>query len=140
MRNIRQNLIFAFFYNTVGIPIAAGLLYPAFGILLSPMIAAAAMAMSSLSVVTNSNRLRGYRPTVLATADATLSAITPTVEVKEEKTQEEETMAAVKDPVCAMDIDPNTAAAAEDYQGNTYHFCSMVCYDKFKAEPEKYIS
>jgi len=67
MRNIRQNLIFAFFYNTVGIPIAAGVLYPAFGILLSPMIAAAAMALSSLSVVTNSNRLRGYKPIILTT-------------------------------------------------------------------------
>ena len=138
MRNIRQNLVFAFFYNTVGIPIAAGVLYPPFGLLLSPMIAAAAMALSSLSVVTNSNRLRGYKPTVLAAADATISATAPKVEVKEEKTQEEEAMATVKDPVCGMDIDPNTAAATEDYQGKTYHFCSTVCHDKFKAEPEKY--
>jgi len=138
MRNIRQNLIFAFFYNTVGIPLAAGVLYPAFGILLSPMIAAAAMALSSLSVVTNSNRLRGYRPVTLVAADAIRSATAPRVEVKEEKTQEEEAMATVKDPVCGMDIDPNTAAATEEYQGKTYHFCSMACHDKFKAEPEKY--
>jgi len=96
------------------------------------------MALSSLSVVTNSNRLRGYKPIVLAAADATISAITPRVEVKEEKTQEGETMATVKDPVCGMDIEPNTAAATEDYQGKTYHFCSTVCHDKFKAEPEKY--
>jgi Cu+-exporting ATPase len=61
MRNIRQNLTFAFGYNAVGIPIAAGALYPFFGIRLSPMIAAAAMALSSLSVVTNANRLRGWR-------------------------------------------------------------------------------
>ncbi|MFI4971068.1 MAG: heavy metal translocating P-type ATPase [Hyphomicrobiales bacterium] len=61
MRNIRQNLGLAFGYNTAGIPIAAGLLYPFFGIVLSPMIAAAAMAMSSLSVVTNANRLRHTR-------------------------------------------------------------------------------
>jgi P-type Cu+ transporter len=61
MRNIRQNLLFAFGYNTLGIPIAAGILYPFLGILLSPMIAAAAMAASSLSVVTNSNRLRTWR-------------------------------------------------------------------------------
>jgi Cu+-exporting ATPase len=62
MRNIRQNLIFAFGYNTLGIPIAAGVLYPFIGLQLSPMIAAAAMAASSLSVVGNSNRLRRWRP------------------------------------------------------------------------------
>jgi P-type Cu+ transporter len=58
MRNIRQNLFFAFFYNAAGVPIAAGVLYPFFGILLSPIIAAAAMALSSVSVVGNSLRLR----------------------------------------------------------------------------------
>jgi P-type Cu+ transporter len=62
MRNIRQNLVFAFAYNTAGIPIAAGALYPLFELQLSPIIAAAAMAMSSLSVVLNSNRLRGWTP------------------------------------------------------------------------------
>lgn len=58
MRNIRQNLFFAFIYNTVGVPIAAGVLYPFFGLLLSPMIAAAAMTFSSVSVVTNALRLQ----------------------------------------------------------------------------------
>src|SRR5690606_39135959 len=62
MRNIRQNLVFAWMYNGLGIPIAAGVLYPAFGLLLSPMIAAAAMALSSLSVVANANRLRRFAP------------------------------------------------------------------------------
>jgi Cu+-exporting ATPase len=57
MTNIRQNLLFAFVYNAAGVPIAAGLLYPMFGILLSPMIAAAAMALSSASVVANALRL-----------------------------------------------------------------------------------
>jgi P-type Cu+ transporter len=65
MRNIRQNLVLAFVYNTVGIPVAAGLLYPFFGIRLSPVIAAAAMALSSLSVVTNANRLRRWHPRTL---------------------------------------------------------------------------
>jgi len=58
MRNIRQNLFFAFFYNALGIPVAAGMVYPAFGLLLSPMFAGAAMALSSFSVVTNALRLR----------------------------------------------------------------------------------
>jgi Cu+-exporting ATPase len=61
MRNIRQNLFFAFIYNAAGVPIAAGVLYPFFGILLSPIIAAAAMALSSVSVVGNSLRLRRVR-------------------------------------------------------------------------------
>lgn len=61
MRNIRQNLFFAFIYNTIGIPIAAGVLYPFFGILLSPMIAAAAMSFSSVSVIGNALRLRGAK-------------------------------------------------------------------------------
>ena len=58
MRNIRQNLVFAFAYNTIGIPIAAGVLYPAFGLLLSPIVAALAMSLSSVSVIVNSLRLR----------------------------------------------------------------------------------
>ena len=58
MRNIRQNLFFAFIYNAAGIPIAAGLLYPVTGVLLSPIVAAAAMALSSVSVIANSLRLR----------------------------------------------------------------------------------
>ena len=62
MRNIRQNLFFALIYNAVGIPVAAGVLYPWLGWRLSPMLAAAAMAASSLSVVGNANRLRRYRP------------------------------------------------------------------------------
>ena len=58
MRNIRQNLFFAFIYNALGVPVAAGVLYPFFGILLSPIIAAAAMALSSVSVIANALRLR----------------------------------------------------------------------------------
>ncbi|HEY0422060.1 MAG TPA: heavy metal translocating P-type ATPase [Rhodopila sp.] len=61
MRNIRQNLVFAFAYNIVGIPVAAGILYPAFGILLSPVVAALAMSLSSVSVITNALRLRAAR-------------------------------------------------------------------------------
>ena len=61
MRNIRQNLFFAFVYNALGVPVAAGVLYPFFGILLSPIIAAAAMALSSVSVIGNALRLRSVK-------------------------------------------------------------------------------
>jgi Cu+-exporting ATPase len=61
MSNIRQNLFFAFIYNAAGVPIAAGALYPVFGLLLSPIVAAAAMALSSVSVIANALRLRTAR-------------------------------------------------------------------------------
>ncbi len=61
MRNIRQNLFFAFVYNAAGVPVAAGVLYPVFGMLLSPMVAAAAMALSSVSVIANATRLRSVK-------------------------------------------------------------------------------
>lgn len=61
MRNIKENLFFAFVYNALGVPVAAGVLYPFFGLLLSPMIAAAAMSFSSVSVVGNALRLRRAR-------------------------------------------------------------------------------
>ena len=61
MANIRQNLFFAFIYNAAGVPIAAGVLYPLFGVTLSPIIAAAAMALSSVSVIANALRLNRVR-------------------------------------------------------------------------------
>jgi Cu+-exporting ATPase len=61
MSNIRENLFFAFFYNALGVPLAAGVLYPAFGLLLNPMIAAAAMSFSSVSVIANALRLRSAK-------------------------------------------------------------------------------
>ena len=67
MGNVRQNLVGAFGYNALGIPVAMGLLYPFFGLLLSPLIAAAAMAFSSVTVVANANRLRMFKPKRIAT-------------------------------------------------------------------------
>lgn len=82
MRNIRQNLFFAMVYNAVGIPLAAGVLYPLLGLRFSPMIAAAAMALSSLSVVGNANRLRRHSVEPLSPAQATtIERVEPEVQV-----------------------------------------------------------
>jgi Cu+-exporting ATPase len=83
IRNIKQNLFWAFFYNCLGIPIAAGVLYPVFGLQLSPMLGAAAMSMSSVFVVTNALRLRFFKPKTVSS-----HIITETIIVKEEKKME----------------------------------------------------
>jgi cation transport ATPase len=70
IRNIKQNLFWAFAYNTILIPVAAGVLFPIFGILLNPIFAAAAMGLSSVTVVTNALRLRRFRPPTLETAES----------------------------------------------------------------------
>jgi Cu+-exporting ATPase len=141
MRNIRQNLFFAFFYNVAGIPIAAGALYPAFGWQLSPMIAAAAMALSSLSVVANANRLRGFKaePLPVATDSHSQPVV---VEIPQESDERRITAVptSVKDPVCGMTIDPNSAAASEEHEGEKYYFCSHSCHERFKADPKQFVN
>jgi Cu+-exporting ATPase len=138
MRNIKQNLVFAFGYNSAGIPLAAGVLFPVIGLLLNPMIAAAAMALSSLSVVTNANRLRTFGPMPLPDAPSPPGTEPVHVEVGTGADRKEEEMATVRDPVCGMDIDPASAAGSEEYEGATYYFCSQGCHERFRAEPEKY--
>ncbi len=139
MRNIRQNLFFAFAYNSIGIPIAAGVLYPLFGILLSPMIAAAAMAASSLSVVMNANRLRRYRSSSLPEARRSVAAETEVrVEVSEGQHRVRAGDNGVQDPVCGMTIDPAAAAARIEHAGKTYSFCSETCRERFQSEPARY--
>ena len=98
IRNIRQNLFWAFFYNTLGIPVAAGALYPAFGLLLSPMLGAAAMSMSSVFVVSNALRLRLFKPSVTApTQEAVMECVQPI----EEKAPETVTVIGVGGMMCS---------------------------------------
>jgi Cu+-exporting ATPase len=147
MRNIRQNLWFAFGYNAIGIPLAAGALYPAFGLLLSPMIAAVAMAMSSLSVVSNANRLRRFTPRPPAGAPRT-PATDPVVELGSDHLEErsmhhdhehhDHSAATTVDPVCGMSVDPAHAAATREHDGTTFFFCSAGCAAAFDADPHRY--
>ncbi len=137
MGNIRQNLVFAFLYNGIGIPIAAGVLYPVLGVTLSPMIAAGAMALSSLSVVTNANRLRGFKAPELP-HDVVVSATDPVVEIgRDEKKEHDmsEKSPKVTDPVCGMTVDPAEAATSTKHEGHTYYFCSEHCAMVFAADP-----
>ena len=127
MRNIRQNLVFAFSYNVVGIPIAAGVLYPLIGLRLSPMIAAGAMALSSLSVVSNANRLRGFKPLRPATPALDTVGREPVVEVGAAAP------AMALDPVCGMEVDVDHAPATLEAEGTRYYFCSTGCRDEFAA-------
>ena len=150
MRNIRQNLVFAFAYNVIGIPIAAGVLYPFLGLRLSPMIAAAAMAMSSLSVVSNSNRLRSFRSKPVQSAAVLGSAPEPKVEVgaggappsqKRAPTGQGEDLSektSVIDPVCGMTVDSATAEYRSFNDGKAYYFCSAACKGNFDKDPAKF--
>jgi Cu+-exporting ATPase len=154
MRNIRQNLFFALTYNSVGIPIAAGVLYPFLGVRLSPMLAAAAMALSSLSVVGNANRLRRWGPRpVLETGRVTVipqvqvGSLNPSANPTSHDSHQEVSMhhdhaatAGAVDPICGMTVTPENAAAIREVDGKTYYFCSAHCNKTFDADPNRYTS
>ncbi len=141
MSNIRQNLAFAFLYNGIGIPIAAGVLYPVFGLTLSPMISAAAMAASSLSVVSNANRLRRFTAPELP-LDVLVSTTDPVVEIGRDQDQEHhmsEESPHATDPVCGMTVDPAEAATSITHDGHTHYFCSKHCATTFATNPNAYL-
>jgi len=155
MRNIRQNLFFALAYNGIGIPIAAGVLYPEFGIRLSPILAAAAMALSSLSVVTNANRLRRHHTVPLP--DVTATVVEPIVETPSDHIatsshasglpstdlspaapRSEHSIATAVDPVCGMSVDLTDDPEHRLHDGDNVFFCSAHCAAAFDAEPRRY--
>jgi Cu+-exporting ATPase len=133
MRNIRQNLVFALAYNAIGIPLAAGVLYPFLGIRLSPIIAAAAMAASSLSVVTNANRLRCWHPTPLPPAGQ--FRIEPHVQTPADDGAGGQARAGAPatDPVCGMAVDPASAVDHRVTSSGMVWFCSAHCAAAFDA-------
>jgi P-type Cu+ transporter len=154
MRNIKENLWFAFGYNGLGIPVAAGTLYALFGVLLNPMIAGAAMAFSSLSVVINANRLRSFHPDTHAThpGDKQISqhrakeGNTMSLFQRHQSHHQEAAVhqvqdaASAKDPVCGMTVDPSSAAATREVDGKRYYFCSTHCAATFDKNPAAFIA
>jgi len=134
----RQNLFFALVYNGVGSPVAAGVLYPLFGLRLSPMLAAVAMAASSLSVVGNANRLRRWHPAPLPAPEP--STVQPQVQTWAGggAHQHAGTAEATVDPVCGMSVHPDSAAARRDLAGTMLLFCSTGCAEAFDAHPDRY--
>ncbi len=115
---IRQNLFWAFAYNTALIPVAAGLLYPLVGLLLDPIFAGAAMGFSSTTVVTNSLLLKRFQPTLTK--------------------WEERRFKMAKDPICGMDVDPAKAAGTSEHEGEVFYFCSTGCKETFDEDPHRY--
>ncbi len=131
VRVIRQGLFWAFAYNVVLIPVAAGILYPAYGVLLNPGVAAAAMALSSVSVVTNALRLRRFRAPGASRQDATTIRGGPMTDL------------VATDPVCGMEVDMTDATAnglVATQAGTTYGFCGRGCYLDFTEDPERYLA
>ena len=136
MRNIRQNLVFALAYNSIGIPVAAGILYPIAGIRLSPILAAAAMALSSLSVVGNANRLRRYHPAPLPPAGQVHAE--PRIEAPSSAGAGQAEVVPVTDPVCGMTVEPATSSGHRGSGADTAYFCSAGCAAAFDADPDRY--
>ena len=126
MSKIKQGFFWALIYNIILLPIAAGLLYPSTGLVLRPELAGLAMALSSVSVVTNALTLNRFKPSILAESPVELE-VTPVT-----------SMGIAIDPICKMEVDMSAALYSSQYDGKTYYFCAKYCLDTFEADPEKY--
>ncbi|MHA1770744.1 MAG: heavy metal translocating P-type ATPase [Candidatus Thorarchaeota archaeon] len=122
MSKIKQGFFWALIYNMILLPFAAGLLYPFTGWALKPEWAGLAMALSSVSVVTNALFLNRFRPTKLDVAMPV----------------ETEVRTVAVDPICKMDVDIATAELYSDYKGKRYYFCNPHCKELFDSDPAKY--
>jgi Cu+-exporting ATPase len=126
MTKIKQGFFWALIYNIILLPIAAGLLYPSFGLYLQPQFAGLAMALSSVSVVTNALTLNRFKPHSIETEKTT----TPPAAFLEGDV--------AVDPICKMKVDISTAELFTDFEDKRYYFCAQYCKDTFEKEPDKY--
>lgn len=123
MTKIKQGFFWALIYNMILLPFAAGLLYPFTGLTLRPEFAGLAMALSSVSVVTNALTLTRFK--------------FPEIEVEDQDSVAPVSTVAV-DPICKMDVDTTTAELYSDYEGKRYYFCNPYCKSVFDKDPAKY--
>jgi Cu+-exporting ATPase len=126
MSKIKQGFFWALIYNIILLPVAAGLLYPSLGLVLRPEFAGLAMALSSVSVVTNALTLNRFSPQ------------RPEEEVSETPPAAYQEGSVAIDPICKMQVDIASADLYSDYGGKRYYFCNQYCKDTFESDPEKY--
>jgi len=127
MSKIKQGFFWALIYNIALLPIAAGLLFPSAGLVLRPEFAGLAMALSSVSVVTNALTLNRFKPQ------------RPTEEILEVPPAAYQEGEVAVDPICKMKVNIATADLYSDHEGRRYYFCNQYCKDTFDAEPMKYM-